>query len=726
MADIEVNSRQYWDKRFRSDWDAKMGRQQSRYFAQLAIEHLPSWLAQEIREQKLTICDWGCAEGDGTDILAGQFGRELVTGVDFSSEAIERAQAEYPHLTFSVEDWIENDSPEGVYDIVFSSNTLEHFREPHVPLLHLMSAARKCVALLLPYRELDRHHEHFYTFLASNIAFAPSRDYVLAHSVVIDSKARRPVHWPGLQVLLLYTRPEFAAQTNLSLSDIELGDEKLLESRERTLQLERMVEEGERSKVAQLRRIDEQEAELAHHRQSIVLLERALAAQARTCSNQVEQLNAVLNSTSWRVTAPLRALSLTSGAFRASYALPMAKSIYRKLPVSIRRRLYPFSLRVRSISWMSEAPLSGTSRKWIDFLRGEKKIAIIPCGFEFDELVNQRPINAAKYLASQGFKVLFVAWQWGRGERLEKSNTEVWEGVFQVSLYDFVDNVSFFPEGMETGYFVVTMPAAVFTEATLVLRSKGASIIYDIMDDWEEFAKVGQAVWYDRKIEDNLVLQADLVSAVAPCLAAKFSSIRNDITVIGNGYDPRLIGESCRRISAPADGTPVIGYFGHLTDSWFDWTQLLKVAESNQDLRFEIIGYGEPQWATEAAARLKNVNLIGKVPPSRLHEFVRRWSAGVIPFIEGRLSEAVDPIKLYEYLYFGLPVVATGIRHAARYPMTHVADRGDLGPAIRRALGTPWSEEAVESFLQDTTWTARFDALFATTSDATIRKLYAA
>jgi hypothetical protein len=76
--------------------------------------------------------------------------------------------------------------------------------------------------------------------------------------------------------------------------------------------------------------------------------------------------------------------------------------------------------------------------EWLVRANQAERIAIIPCGFEFDELVNQRPINAAKYFAAQGYLVLFVAWQWSPNDTLSKGCGEVWPNVYQVPLFDFV------------------------------------------------------------------------------------------------------------------------------------------------------------------------------------------------------------------------------------------------------------------------------------------------
>ena len=67
---IEVNSEEYWNRRFRGDWDNNDGDKQSLFFANQAIEMFPGWLRGILENGGKTFCDWGCAEGDGTDLLA--------------------------------------------------------------------------------------------------------------------------------------------------------------------------------------------------------------------------------------------------------------------------------------------------------------------------------------------------------------------------------------------------------------------------------------------------------------------------------------------------------------------------------------------------------------------------------------------------------------------------------------------------------------------------------
>jgi len=407
------------------------------------------------------------------------------------------------------------------------------------------------------------------------------------------------------------------------------------------------------------------------------------------------------------------------------------KMVYWWIPEPVRRLFEGFKVRYVSRHLLKRAALAASMHGYVvgnevpDWLTRVKlegeMLVIIPCAFEFCELVNQRPINAAKYFSARGYFVVFVVWQWSRDEMQEKKSAQVWPGIFQVPLFEFMDYRENFPSRQKQALYIVSFPAPVLVDFVPDLRKKGYAIIYDIMDEWEEFSKVGQAIWYEKGVEESLVLQSDLVTAVAPSLVDKFASIRKDIVLIGNGYSAGVLGCDHRDVSrslsaGPDHNTVTIGYFGHLTDAWFDWNLLFELAENHLEVRFEIIGYGASEQVVKKITDYPNIKLIGKVLPSDLHVFVRNWDAAIIPFLPGKLAEAVDPIKIYEYIYFGLSVFVTGMPHLSRYPGVVARGRGDVVQDFEKFIesaGAQSIRNKVEqgAFLEKTTWDARFDCL---------------
>ena len=207
----------YWSGRFQSDWQEKGGRDQSRAFARLAMLFMPSWLKSAIRQQCLSICDWGCALGDGTALLAGTFASR-VTGIDFAQNAIDNAKKTYKRVEFLACDLATEELADS-WDLVFSSNTLEHFPDPWSVASRLAKHARSGLVFLLPYREMSRISEHEYTFLPENIPQALG-EFCLVHAVIFDAQLEPTASWAGQQILLVYAVDEFMRSLKLTLADV--------------------------------------------------------------------------------------------------------------------------------------------------------------------------------------------------------------------------------------------------------------------------------------------------------------------------------------------------------------------------------------------------------------------------------------------------------------------------------------------------------------------------
>lgn len=353
-----------------------------------------------------------------------------------------------------------------------------------------------------------------------------------------------------------------------------------------------------------------------------------------------------------------------------------------------------------------------------------KGVFVVTSAFVFDELYNQRVINLSKYLSREGWGVIYVAWRWSKEEAMAGIGEEVYPNIFQVPVDMFLE---YLPDlaalEHDRKFFVVEFPHPDFLTAALKLRRYGFPIIYEIIDEWEEFHKAGQSPWFTGPVEKAMVLNANVLTAVSRPLVDKFADLRRDIHLLPNGFDPALLGEGHRKIARCrfSEDSIHLGYFGHLTDSWFDWDFVLRVLdlakERGPNLHFHLIGYGSPNLEKKLAGYRERVTLYGKVQPADLHEHVRKWDAAIIPFRTGKLSEAVDPIKIYEYLYFGLPVIVTGITHLKELPRVRVVKSepeflealAELGEETRSQSSD--ISQRVEQTLAGSTWGHRFSTL---------------
>ena len=389
-----------------------------------------------------------------------------------------------------------------------------------------------------------------------------------------------------------------------------------------------------------------------------------------------------------------------------------AKNLYKKF-------LFPWNRGSRFVKSPSLTVESGVDDRLHGLAqlvrdRAQNDLFIITSTFPFDEFYNQRAINFSKFLSAQDFCVLYIAWRWSKSEEITGNCEEVYPNVFQVPVDYFVEHTDTITDFSHSNkWLIVEFPHPDFYPIMLRMKSLGYRVLYDLIDDWKEFHKVDQASWFQEEFEKAILLKADAVTAVSPPLIQKFSGLRPDIMLVRNGFSRELLGTKYDGKIDSKSTCFTVGYFGHLTESWFDWDFIFQIADARGDFSFEIIGYGESPFTREKISQFKNIHLIGKVHPSSLNQHVENWDVAIIPFMDGPLSESVDPIKIYEYMYFGLPVVVKGISHLSSFPYVKVCQdsmeaQNAISEFVRMKRRQEIEPEILDDFLKNCTWEERF------------------
>lgn len=179
------------------------------------------------------------------------------------------------------------------------------------------------------------------------------------------------------------------------------------------------------------------------------------------------------------------------------------------------------------------------------------------------------------------------------------------------------------------------------------------SIIYDCMDHHAGFENNSQEMIAE---ENKLLKNADLVITTATNLSDKISEVRENI-IIRNAAEVALFSKKDARILYDKKGITV-GYYGAVAE-WFDLELLYYLAEMSPEIEYVIIGNVTVD--TEEAKSYKNINFLGEVPYSELTAYLNSFDVCIIPFKLIELTLCTNPVKVYEYLAAGKPVVATAM-----------------------------------------------------------------
>ena len=145
-----INDKDYWNQRFSTDWNYYGGNEQTAMFARMLVDNLPCSVVTAILEGKLSMVDFGCAQGECASIMKSRFPQSHVTGVDFSKVAIDIATKKFPNCAFEVRDVTVESVP---CDVAVCSNVLEHLERPDDMMEMLFRNASRFVVVLVPFRE---------------------------------------------------------------------------------------------------------------------------------------------------------------------------------------------------------------------------------------------------------------------------------------------------------------------------------------------------------------------------------------------------------------------------------------------------------------------------------------------------------------------------------------------------------------------------------------------
>jgi GT2 family glycosyltransferase/glycosyltransferase involved in cell wall biosynthesis/SAM-dependent methyltransferase len=207
-------------------------------------------------------------------------------------------------------------------------------------------------------------------------------------------------------------------------------------------------------------------------------------------------------------------------------------------------------------------------------------------------------------------------------------------------------------------------------QLALDLRTRfGARMVYDCMDDWRNWTAEPRISKFSLDEEHSLARECDVLAATSASLQTRLEleSERKALR-LRNAVDYDVF-----RAATPAGllarmPRPIVGYYGAIAD-WVDIDLLVEVVAMRPQYSFVFIGEVH-QCDVSALKRLPNVHLLGEKHYSLIGSYLRDFDVCLLPFARNQLTQAVDPVKVYEYLSQGKPVVAT--------PLPEVRDHGSL------------------------------------------------
>lgn len=200
---------------------------------------------------------------------------------------------------------------------------------------------------------------------------------------------------------------------------------------------------------------------------------------------------------------------------------------------------------------------------------------------------------------------------------------------------------------------------------------KPKKIIYDCFDEKTEFFYPYRTKFLLKKQEKELMDISDLIIVSSEALYERRKEYLKKIVLIRNGVDFEHFSKaSYTETLIPYDiatiQKPIIGFYGKIGE-WVDINLLFKIASLLNFYSFVIIGDITLKQKNHLMTFPKNVYFLGRRNYQKLPNYIKGFDVLILPFKVNKFTDTVNPVKFYEYLATGKPIVATPIKEVLPY-----------------------------------------------------------
>lgn len=336
--------------------------------------------------------------------------------------------------------------------------------------------------------------------------------------------------------------------------------------------------------------------------------------------------------------------------------------------------------------------------KWQDLLEGKEKRGlektILALGIIPWEMRYQRPQQLLTRFARNGYRVLYIN-PYAANSSVQKVEDNLYTSTpsgFGTALLHLQykerreDMSSSIKKDMAAlQMFRPVLWVDVPYWEPLIKHFEHSLLLYNCMDDYGEFpdlARHGPLAEQERK----LIQASDLILTPSQKLYEEKGEHSQSVFRVPNGVDWRFFSRVLEE-ELPCPGEmkglehPIVLYYGAI-GYWFD-VELVKHFAGRME-RGSIVLLGGVSCDVEALQDVERVHLFGEIDYQRLPSFLQQAHLCFIPFKDNALTQATNPVKVYEYMAAG--------RNVLSVPLPELQDFSHL-------LTLAWGEEFVEKGL---------------------------
>ena len=191
-------------------------------------------------------------------------------------------------------------------------------------------------------------------------------------------------------------------------------------------------------------------------------------------------------------------------------------------------------------------------------------------------------------------------------------------------------------------------------------RLKYTVALYDCADDLVELCN--HRIPNLAEKENELMRSVDVITVTATELEKKAKLQNEHVLLVNNGVNPEVFSLPFVKHE---ENKMVIGYVGAMLGDCFDVKIIENLAEKYSEAEIHLIG--PVNFNTNLLKNYKNIKFLGPKKHAELPSYMEKFDVCIIPFFINKLTISVNPVKLFEYLATGKPVVSSALPEVEKY-----------------------------------------------------------
>jgi len=212
----------------------------------------------------------------------------------------------------------------------------------------------------------------------------------------------------------------------------------------------------------------------------------------------------------------------------------------------------------------------------------------------------------------------------------------------------------------------IVLWAACPTAEGLVGRLKEEKSIYYCADEYSEFS--GYSKRLVKELEEKLLKKVDLVLVVSDKLYQTKKEFNPNIFLIPHGVEFNHFSQyNLNSVELPSDlrkiKRPIIGYYGLIRD-WIDFELLQKISQKKD---WSLVLIGPVNTDISSIQGIDNIYLLGPKDYESLPLYLKGFDVCIIPYKLVEVTINARPLKLFEYMASGKPIVSTPLPSVLPY-----------------------------------------------------------